>query len=139
MPNHDAVDLKNSSSVHSGTFGNKSVVAKTVSVPSGAAIADVARFAEVPAGTIITDFRRVNDALGGTAQMSFGLRAKDGTSNVDDALVAAASVAAAGNARMIKKPVVVAKDSYVVGVLSASATAALGDVDVVLDYVYEGQ
>jgi len=135
MANIDADDLE-INIVHAGTFGNKSVAHKQInSKPNNG---DVLRFFELPAGSTIYGAREVHGALGTGVTMSLGYQPVDGSAADNVAIAAAASVAAAGDSYMAKVPVVLAKDSYIVGVIGGANAASAQNVDLVVDYEYRG-
>lgn len=123
---------------HAGTFGNKSAMhskLEGVDINTG----DVVRFGILPAGTTVMDFREKHGATGTASQtMTFGYRPVDGSAGGDDALMAATAIDTAGHNRSVLGPVTLQKDSYIVGVGSAHDGTNAVDIEVVVDYVYNG-
>lgn len=123
---------------HAGTFGNKSALHRKIEaldINTG----DVVRFGILPAGTTIMDFREKHGATGTASQtMTFGYRPVDGSTPDDDALMAATALTTAGHNRSVLGPITLQKDSYIVGVSSAHSGTDPIDIEVVVDYVYNG-
>lgn len=123
---------------HLGTFGNKScehekIVAKQ---PNNA---DVLRFMKLPRGTKITGFREYHGAAGGDATtIKYGYLPVDGSAGNDAAFIPAVACVAAGGNSMNLPPVVLPKDSYIVGTIGGNNAANAVDWDVIVDYIYPG-
>ena len=135
MPNIDHAELQRHTPA-AGSWGNKSVDHKAMNADPDNA--DVMRFMKMPAGTKITDFRLRHDAMGINVTGALGIVPVNGDAATADALMAATSIAAAGQQRMAKAPIVLTQDCYIALTIGGANADGLHDVDLVLDYTYQG-
>lgn len=120
--------------VPGGTWGNVSNQWKTFTL-AAAAVADFVKVALIPAGSLVTDVRFINAALGASTTVKWGFKEDGGTT--DDAyFLAATASAAAGNNRTAAAPKRFLKDTWIIATVGGAA--ATGQIDAVVDYVYEG-
>ncbi len=118
---------------HHHTWGNAARDHKGFSIT--AAANDVVRFARIPAGNRLTDIQVMHAAGGASRTMKFGYLPVDGSAGDDDFFMAAKDISAVGRLRADRElaPVVLAKDSYIVGTLEGGALAGI-QIDVVTEY-----
>ena len=123
---------------HAGEYGNQSVAIGKVTFEADAAGA-VADILQLPPGITIVNARMVNDALGATTTIALGYRFKDPNDGSDDAsaLIAATGTATAGNTVSAAKSVEInGGPIYITAILAGAA--ATGDVEAIIEYVYNG-
>lgn len=99
-------------------------------------IATRVRLVKLPAGSKIIDFRAAFDALGASSTIALGTEGVDsGTTNAN-ALLAATSTAAVGNARMGNTmSITLTEDTYIIATVGGAAVT--GKLEVVTTYIPE--
>lgn len=125
--------------VHAGTWGNKAVTTRAITL-AAATVADVIRFVKLPAGARLLDLTVFNTASSASTTMTFGYAPVDGTAGDADHFLGAKSLATAARHRAdtVTPPVVLAKDSYLVGTLAGANIATGTTITVVVEYEYVG-
>lgn len=135
------IDKTTSARVQQGTFGNKWQLPCTFKPAAATVAGDKVLLAKIDAGTLLTDaVAFVEDALA-TLTLSLGYRHINGEAGDDEAFFFSAKDVAAGGkfrADVNKPPKVVQYDSYLVATLGGAAFPTTNQLDVVVDYDYEG-
>lgn len=125
--------------VHAGTYGNKSVLVRSITL-AAATVADVFRFMKLPSGVRLLDLTVFTTASTASTTMKFGYLPTDGSAGDDAHFMAAKSLATAARFRAdtAKAPVVLGKESFIVGTLAGADIATGTTITLVAEYEYIG-
>ncbi len=135
MANVDAADLANRV-LPSGEWGTGHPVHGQVTM-AGEAAGSTLRFVKIPAYSRVMRVERKSAALGTGVTMSYGtLGADTGTANATALAAAASHASAVARSSLDFVPFKVTEDTYITG--TSGGGAGTGQVDLVVDYVYEG-
>lgn len=114
---------------YAGDLGNQSTWRGYHKMPVAGGIGDTIELCVVPAGAVIDAFNCSWSAHGGTATLAIGWKYKDGSAGgAADAIKAAASSVAAGNAVGGFLPISPTKDIVIYATNAASAIPQNGEV-----------
>lgn len=116
---------------HAGEYGNAARAVGKVTF-EGDAIATAGRAFVLPPDVTVVDAYFYNAALGASSTIKLDLVGESGTT----ALIAAANTATAGRQAYAGKPVKLSEKTT--ATLTVGGAAATGDVDLVIEYVYNG-
>lgn len=122
---------------HAGTWGNVATATATIT-RAAATNGDVFRFLKLPAHTRLLDLSAVHGASSASTTMKFGFLPTDGSSGDDAYFTAAKAISSAGRIRAdaAKAPVVIDKESYIVGTLGGANIATETPITVTVTYEY---
>lgn len=121
---------------HFGEYGNAAQAVVTTTLVA-AAIADVVRVAKLEAGTTVTGIRFRTSGLGTGVTISLGYQVDEETTNAAALLAATAAAAAANVGESSARPLEIAEDTYITATIAGGA--ATGDLDVIVDYIFDNQ
>lgn len=120
--------------VPGGTWGNVSNQWMTFTL-AAAQVGDFVKVALIPAGSVVVDARFINAALGASSTIKWGYK-EDGGATDDAYFLGATGSASAANNRTAAAPKRFLKDTWLIATVGGAA--ATGQIDVVVDYKYEG-
>jgi hypothetical protein len=133
MPTYNASDLL-LKPARSSALANQNVIFGTVTPSANVAAADVIRFAIIPAGTWIHRVTVVNASLGTTIPGSLEFAPVDGsTKTTFSSADYAFGTASANGTAIVKKPVLVSKDSYLQVTITSVSTPSTGEVTLIAE------
>lgn len=117
---------------HAGEYGNACKAHGTITF-EGDAISTAGGVFKLPGGCKITGAYFVNEALGASTTIKLDAVGESGST----AIITATSTVGAGKAEYSGKPIETTEEVTVTATVGGGA--ATGDLDVVIDYIYEGQ
>jgi len=122
---------------HQGTWGNLCAESRTIN--SDPDDADVLRFMKLPQGTTIMDHMLVHDAFGTGVTAELGIEPVSGATPTPAALMADASIAAAGVKRGLLAPITLTEDCYITMTTDSANADGLHDAVLTVSYVFNGE
>ena len=129
MATYNSGDL--AKSVRSSALANGQVYSGTLTPSANVATGDVLRFCVIPAGTNVDSITVVNADLGTAAPGDIEFAPVDGSTKTTFASAFAFGTANANGSTVAKKPVLLAKDSWLQVTLGTVDTGSTGEVTLI--------
>ena len=129
MATYNSGDL--AKSVRSSALANGQVYSGTLTPSANVATGDVLKFCVIPAGTNVDSITVVNADLGTAAPGDIEFAPVDGSTKTTFASAFAFGTANANGSTVAKKPVLLAKDSWLQVTLGTVDTGSTGEVTLI--------